>query len=268
MTDPTPTPLPSRRFNEKEVAHIIKRASELQQDEAPAESSAGMSLAELEQVAREAGLDPALVRRAATDLDTRVSDQRPSGFIGAPTSLRLERTIDGEVSPEEYESIVLEIQRELGGVGSASTFGRSLQWTMNSVDRRRVSTRTVQVTVTPRNGRTTIRIEEPLGQLAGGLFGGLMGGIGGGLSGVSMGIGMGVFHSAFVATGLIGGLVAGSYLLARTIYGRMFTSRGVRLQALMSRVASHIAATAVRPDALGRPDETPSLERGGRAPGR
>src|SRR5215207_6208162 len=134
MTDPSS--LPSRRFNEKEVAQIIKRASELQQEDSPIESSAGMSLVELEQVAREAGLDPALV---------------------------LERTIDGEVSSDEYEALVLEIQRELGGVGSASTFGRSLQWTMRGVDRRRISSRVVQVTVSPRNGRTTIRIEEPLG---------------------------------------------------------------------------------------------------------
>src|SRR5215213_11680812 len=232
MTDSSPHP--SRRFNEKEVAQIIKRASELQQEESPIESSTGMSLVELEQVAREAGLDPSLVRRAATDLDTRVSDKRPSAFIGAPTALMLERTIDGEVSADEYEALVLEIQRELGGVGSASTFGRSLQWTMRGVDRRRVSSRIVQVTVTPRNGRTTIRIEEPLGQLAGGLFGGLMGGLGGGTSGIMMGIGMGVFHSAAIAVGLIGGFVTGSYVLARTIFGRMSRGRGERMQQLMS----------------------------------
>ena len=95
MSDPSQ--LPSRRFNEKEVADIIKRASELQQLESTAESTTGMSLAELEQVAHEAGLDPALVRRAATDLDTRVTDQKPSAFIGAPTNLALERTIDGEI---------------------------------------------------------------------------------------------------------------------------------------------------------------------------
>jgi hypothetical protein len=32
---------------------------------------------------------------------------------------------------------------------------------------------------------------------------------------------MGVFHSAGNRAGLIGGMVAGSYLLARTIFGRM-----------------------------------------------
>ena len=260
MTDPTP--LPSRRFNEKEVAQIIKRASELQQEESPIETSAGMSLVELEQVAREAGLDPALVRRAAADLDTSVSDRRPSAFIGAPTALVLERTIDGEVSPDEFEALVLEIQRELGGVGSASTFGRSLQWTMRGVDRRRISSRVVQVTVSPRNGRTTIRIEEPLGQLAGGLFGGLMGGLGGGTGGIMMGIGMGVFHSAPITVGLIGGMISGSYVLARTIFGRMVRGRGDRLQHLMSRLAEHIAATAIRSPGLDRPAEPPALGQG------
>ena len=257
MTDPNQ--LPSRRYSEKEVADIIKRASELQQLESTAESTTGMSLTELEQVAREAGLDPSLVRR---DLDTRLSDQKPSAFIGAPTNLALERTIDGEIPADEYETLVLEIQRELGGVGQASTLGRSLVWTMQGVARRRVSTRTVQITITPRNGRTTIRMEEPLGQFAGGLFGGLMGGLGGGSSGIAMGIGMGVFHSALVATGLIGGMVAGSYVLARTIFGRTVRSRGERMQRLMSRLAEHVAATAVRTPEVSRPAERPALDRG------
>jgi hypothetical protein len=261
MTDPSQ--LPGRRYNEKEVADIIKRASEFQQMESTAESTAGMSLAELEQVAREAGLDPALVRRAATDLDTRVSDRKPSAFIGAPTNLVLERTIDGEVPADEYETLVLEMQRELGGVGQASMLGRSLVWTMQGVDRRRVSTRTVQVTVMPRNGSTTIRIEEPLSQLAGGLFGGLMGGLGGGSGGIMMGIGMGVFHSAAIAAGLVGGMVGGSYLLARTIFGRMARTRGERMQQLMSRLAEHVAATAVRTPEVSRPAERPALDRGG-----
>jgi len=261
VTDPGQ--LSSRRYNEKEVADIIKRASELQQVESTAESTSGMSLTELEQVAREAGLDPALVRRAATDLDTRVTDQNPSPFIGAPTNLALERTIDGEVPVDEYETLVLEIQRELGGVGQASMLGRSLVWTTQGTGRRRASTRTVQVTVTPRNGRTTIHIEEPLGQLAGGLFGGLMGGLGGGTSGIAMGIGMGVFHSAPIAFGLIGGMVSGSYLLARTIFGRVVRDRGERMQRLMSRIAEHVAATAARTPEVSRPAERPALDQGG-----
>jgi hypothetical protein len=262
MTDPAGT---SRRFNEKEVALIIKRASELQQLESTAESSTGMSLTELEQVAREAGLDPELVRRAAVDLDTRVTDQTPNRFLGAPTVLSLERTIDGEVPADEFEQLVLEIQRQLGVVGAASTIGRSLQWTVQSVDRRRVSTRTVQVTVSPRNGRTTIRIEERLGGLAGGLFGGLMGGLGGGSGGISAGIGLGALHSAVAFASIWGGVLAGSYLLARTIFGRVVRGRGDALQNLMSRLAEHVSATAVRTPGLPRsPEEPRSLEGSGK----
>ena len=261
MTDPIQ--LAGRRFNEKEVADIIKRASELQQVESTAESTTGMSLAELEQIAREAGLDPALVRRAASDLDTRVSDRQPSPFLGAPTTLVLERTIDGEVPADEYEAIVLEIQRELGGVGSASTLGRSLVWTMQRSHGPRARTSTVQVTITPRNGRTTIRMVEQLSQLAGGLFGGLMGGLGAGTSGFAMGIGMGVFDSAAITVAIIAGMITGSYALARTIFGRVAKGRGERLQRLMSRLAEHVTATAARTPHVERPAERPSLERGG-----
>jgi hypothetical protein len=259
---PDLTPPPGRRFNEKEVARIIKRASELQEEEAPAESSNGMSLAELEQVAREAGLDPALVRRAATDLDTRVSDQQPSRLVGAPTTLRLERTIDGELPPEEFESMVLQIQRAVGQVGTATTIGRTFQWTAYGVDRRRVSTRTVQLTVTPRDGRTTIRIEEPLGQLAGGLFGGVTAGLGGMLSSVAYGVGM-TADSASLAVALIASALGGTFLLARTIFGRMVRGRGEELQTLMSRLVEHASATAVIAPAPNRPAERGSLERGG-----
>ena len=250
----TPPPLPSRRYNEKEVADIIRRASELQL-QTTSESSTGMSLAELEQVAREAGLDPALVRRAATDLDTSVSDERPSVFLGAPTALRLERTLDGEIPAEEYEPMVLEMQHRLGLVGSATTLGRSLQWTVQSVDRRRVSTRTVQIIVTPRNGRTTIRIEERLGGLAGGLFGGLMGGLGGGSGGIAAGIGLGALHSGLAFAGIWGAVIAGSYTLARTIYRHIVRERGERLQELMGQLAEHVSATALRAPALGHPPD-------------
>jgi predicted lipid-binding transport protein (Tim44 family) len=159
------------------------------------------------------------------------------------------------------------MNRALGLVGAASTLGRSLQWTAQGLDRRRVSTRTVQITVTPRNGRTTIRIEEPLGALAGGLFAGLMGGLGGGSIGPAAGIGIGAFHSGSVTVALIGGVVSASYLLARTIFGRAVRKRGDSLQDLMSRLVEHASATAVvtapiKPPTLERPAERESLGRG------
>ncbi len=248
MTDPTS----SRRYNEKEVALIIKHASELQEADAPGESSAEMSLEELEQIARETGLDPALIRRAASDLDTRVTDRKPSRFLGAPSTLRLERTIDGEVSPDEYETLVLEIQRAIGGMGSASTLGRTLQWTSAGTGRRRLTGRLVQVTLTPRNGRTTIRIEEPVSQVARALFAASMGGFGMGLMPlVAVGagtLGTSVAGPAAAASAAVAGgaaFLGATYMFARTIFRRVVSSRGETLQTLMSRLAEHVAATAV-----------------------
>ena len=108
-----------RRFSEREVGLIIKRATELQQTE-PVESerSGGVSLAELEQIAREVGIDPSFIRRAATDLDT-VAPSRASPLLGAPTVLRFERTINGEVPSTEFELLVLEIQKTLSQHGIA-----------------------------------------------------------------------------------------------------------------------------------------------------
>ena len=182
MTDPGGGT--SRRFNEKEVALIIKRASELQQMESTAESSTGMSLAELEQVAREAGLDPELVRRAAVDLDTRVTDQKPNRCPRrADRVCASSARSTARCPPTSTSRWCSRCSACWAGWASASTLGRTLQFSMTGVRRRHASERAVQVTVTPRNGRTTIRIEEPLGPLAGGLFGGVMGGMGGGLTG-------------------------------------------------------------------------------------
>jgi hypothetical protein len=77
---------------------------------------------------------------------------------------------------------------------------------------------------------------------------------------------MGVLHSWAAFAGIWGGVVAGSYLLARTIYGRMARGRGEALQTLMSRLVEHASATAVRTPGLARPaDEPRTLDGGGKA---
>ena len=93
-----------------------------------------------------------------------------------------------------------------------------------------------------------------------------MGGMGGGLTGPAIGVGVGAFHSASLAFGLVGAAISGSYLLARTIYGRIVRGRGERLHELMSRLVEHASATAVRAPGLSRPVQEPrSLEGGGKA---
>lgn len=249
----------ARRYTDQEVALVIKRAAELQVQESERTDSgaSGLSLTELEQVAREAGLDPALVRRAAADLDTRDSTSPHSRFLGAPSLITIERTIRGEVSVDEYEPIVEELRRAFNDNGLISTLGRSLAWTSTpSGYGRHQGGRSVNVTVSPRNGNTVIRAEESLRGIAGGLFGGLVGGVGGG-TGASMGIGFGVLHSALAAGGIWVSVLGGSYLLARTIFSRVAHKRGGRLRAVVDRIAEHTAATATAPPAVQPPGNAP-----------
>src|SRR4029078_9580482 len=102
MTSPR---LPAARtFSEEEVALIIKRAAELQQtEEVEKDLGATLRLAEVEQIAREAGIDPLLIRRAAHGLDRPVEKNRPSPFGGAPTRIVYARVVDGEISVDELQ---------------------------------------------------------------------------------------------------------------------------------------------------------------------
>ena len=92
-----------------------------------------------------------------------------------------------------------------------------------------------------------------------------MGGMGGGLMGPGIAIGAAAFHSAIMAAGLAGVAIGGSYLLARTIYGKVVRGRGEKLHEVMSRLVEHASTTAVPAPGLARPSEEPrSLEGGGR----
>lgn len=237
-----------RRYTEQEVALIIRQASELQQAESAAETRAGMSLAELEEIAREAGIDAHLVRRAASNLDARVSDERSSIFLGAPSGIRLERSATGELSPDDYEGVVSEIQRTLGEMGTASTLGRTLQWMSAPVGRRRPDFRSIQVTIAPRNGRTAIRVEEPLGSFAGRVFGGIMGSVGMGalplaaIAGGTLGDMIGGTLPFQVAGAITAGVafLSGTYFLARTIFVRTTEKRERAHRTLMDALVERV----------------------------
>lgn len=251
------TPGDGRRYTEREVALVIKRAAELQSRAAEqgASESEGLSLAELEQVAREAGIDPALIREAAENLDTRHNADPPSPFLGAPSVISIERTIRGEVSADEYEAIVQELRRTFNDNGIVSTLGRSLAWSSTPQSYgRHASRQQIDVTVSVRNGNTVIHANQSLRGTAGALFGGIMGGVGGGTTGISMGIGFELFHSVAAAFAMWGVVIAGTYGLARTLFVNVSRKRGEQLRAAVDRIASHVAATAKVQSAIGGSD--------------
>jgi hypothetical protein len=249
-----------RRFNEEEVALIIKRAAELQQTEQTEQDpGSALSLSDVEQIAREAGIDPKLVRRAALGLDQPSTTIRPSPWIGAPTRLVFERVVDGEIPVEEFESLIALVRRKLGDNGLPSVLGRSLAWSSSQGARRKGQGRLIDLSVVPRGGVTTIRVEEELRNIAGGLFGGLVGGGGGGTTGISIGIGMGVLHSVEFAALLWVAVASGFYALARTIFGNIAAKREHELRELADRLEEQVTAAVASPPAAMRDGSRRSL---------
>jgi hypothetical protein len=233
-----------RRYGDEEVGLILKRAAELQRQEpaGPAEGG-GLLLAELEEIAAEAGIDPRYLRRAAEEVDTVAVPLHGEGvdrLVGAPLTLKFERTLSGELPEDGFEEVVIpEIQSAAEGYGIPSLLGHTLTWQSTSPD----SERTLQVTVSSRDGRTRIRIEERFSEVAWIMFGGIVGGVGGGVGlGVGLGVGIGALQSALFAVAWPVGVLAGSFLLARRFYRSAVRRRLRVLRDLLDRLTEAVEA--------------------------
>jgi len=167
MTDPSNLP---RLYDEKQVGKLLKRATELQrEDPVRAAVSGGLSLAELEEIAGEAGIDPLFLRRAAAELASGGTDREGwERITGAPMTLVQEAVVAGELDQDGFERVVAAIQMTAHEHGQPSLLGRTLTWQAETASKQR----TIQVTVISRNGETHIRTEERLHQMAAGLFAG------------------------------------------------------------------------------------------------
>ncbi|MEJ2217894.1 MAG: serine/threonine-protein kinase, partial [Gemmatimonadota bacterium] len=176
------------RLDDDEVRAVIRRASELQAAQ-PSEHGA-LSVGTVEQIAAEVGIPPDRVREAMQELGT-ATHRAPA--TGGPTSsppaprsaadltaqvprstgdlapqpvhevfdhrqqlLRYDRTADREVPPSEFPRLVDEIQSILRLHGHTSMVGDVLTWTPVGQG----SDRHLVVTVTPRDGRTLVHVEE------------------------------------------------------------------------------------------------------------
>ncbi len=243
---------PKRRYGEKEVGLILKRATELQQSAPEPTEGSGLTLADLEEIAAEAGIDPRYLRAAAGELD-RVGPT-PEGvekWLGGPVVVELERRIDAEVSPDDFDLVIETISRASNGQGQPGVIGRTLTWTLSDPN----SQRYLQITVKSRQGETLIRMEERMHQLAGAFFGGIM--AGGGLSvGLGVGVGVGVpLGLPIFATIFPFAAIGGSYVLARHFFGRSSRKRRKTLIRLMDELTELVEEVGVRTTRL---DEGPA----------
>ncbi len=244
---PRPVPMP----NPRDVANDAARTS-------------GYALSDVRDAAAQAGIpaqyvDHAMAEHglvAASDgaiaVPVTVNDLRPKRpwIAGGPMSVEFEAVVNGEVAEGDFELLAETIRRRIGEAGALSAMGRSLTWSTLSRQR------TVHVSVLSRGGKTTVRVAESMGSLAGGVFGGIMGGAGGGMTGVAISIGAGMFHSPAGAVLLELAWVASMYGVARAVFANRSNKRKHILRELANELAGQIR-DAVREDTSYLPGGRP-----------
>ena len=114
-----------RRFTEEEAQRIFARVAERQRHAAATDR--GLSLAELEEAAGAAGLDPALVAAAAAELDAAPHPERT--FLGSPVEVIRHRVVAGPLDDDAWAQMVAAARREFGHPGIAGQIGRLREWT-------------------------------------------------------------------------------------------------------------------------------------------
>lgn len=128
------------RYSEKQAGAILKRAVE-RSAAAGAEGSSGITLAEMERMAAEIGIDPKHVRAAAAEVSGRSA-------TGGPGVIDLEQKVAAELSEEAWDSIVAELRRAFGVAGTVSEVGRAREWDLPNL----------HASVVSRKGSTTVHL--------------------------------------------------------------------------------------------------------------
>jgi hypothetical protein len=227
-----------RRYDDDEVARILKRATEIRRDQRlPARpfQDEGLSLEELEEIASEAGIDVAHLRQAALEVDTGTDRLAPmEQFVGGPLSVAQEEVVEGELDEDGFQVLLHTLQQGLGEFGLPSLMARTLTWKNEAAKN---GGRSTMATISVRSGRTTIRIEESYQQVAGGFQGGIT--VGGG---VGFGVGLGVPLATAAGSVLTGiafpvGAILAAYVIARGTYRDYVGRRRRKIAEVLARMA-------------------------------
>jgi hypothetical protein len=118
-----------RRFTDEEVADIFAAATE--ERGAPPHSgtvSAGLTLAQLQEIGREVGLSPEAITRAAVAVQSRGQNDTRR-YLGLP--IGVERTIPLHrwLTDPEWEHLVVELREVFRAKGTVRSSGSFREWT-------------------------------------------------------------------------------------------------------------------------------------------
>jgi hypothetical protein len=192
-----------RRYTDREVRRIFElAATERQRSGTVAAVSNGLTLADVQGIAREVGMDPGDVARAAAALDSPAAATRGRS-LGMPVAVGRTVSIPRDLTDREWEELVAELRATFGATGRVSMQGSLRQWTNGNL----------HACVEPAGAGFRVRFgtrkgnAPPLNGLGiGGLIGGAILGVGSALSGNPEFAAIGVLSGGGIVTLLFNAL--------------------------------------------------------------
>jgi len=209
-----------RRYNDDEIREIIRLASEVDAASGGgavgAGDAQGMTLAQIQAIGAEVGLDPTLVARAAAEVGV-ASGQGDSGqrTLGVPTSVGHVVELPARLTDGEWDALVVRLRETFRARGKVIQDGGLRGWANGNL----------QVLEEPTPSGYRLRMRSVSGNAQGALVGG------------AMGVGLGVLILALAQLG--SGLSPGEGLLL----GGLFSGGGAALMMQGKAGASRWIAT-------------------------
>lgn len=117
-----------RRYREEEVRKIFKLATSERIASSPAApASDGLTLAEIQSIGAEVGVDSDLIARAAAALDSGANEYVRRSF-GAPVEVGMAVPLPRAMNEREWETVVAQLRNTFSARGQISTHGDLREW--------------------------------------------------------------------------------------------------------------------------------------------
>lgn len=224
-----------KRYTDREVALVLKRAAELEEKRTDGDGSgAGLTLAQLEEIARDVGLDPDLVAEAALELESRRSLTDLS-ILGPQATRKSVHAVPGRVDEAGLRALIQVVDDRAPSDGIVTEALGTVRWT--ATDR----FRSTQVTLAPAGDETRIQVTQrfngrvrPILHLLPAAWGGI----------AVMGIGAGLgFVGAPLAALVAGGAIVGGGV-GRVVWHMLSAHSGRGVERLADELATDAARLA------------------------
>jgi hypothetical protein len=143
-----------RRYTDEEVARLLQRAADLDRDSGAPTLARGLSLTELRDIAAEAGIDPGMVTRAASEIPGRGTRRPTEALLGGSGVVGRTAAFPGRMDREALGRLVEIVDAESPEQGTVGEALGSIRWTSKG----RFLSR--QVVLRPGESESVVRVEE------------------------------------------------------------------------------------------------------------